>query len=107
VDGHAEPRRARVLEERREVAVWIAPTAGARAGDVDADDPARRVADRLLDDDLVQPLVERPVHHQDQAGAHLWVLETRAVEAAQKSRARSVEIGSADETRAELNRAQG
>src|SRR6266496_5944958 len=50
--------------------------------DVDPDDPARRIADRLLDDDRILPLVERPVHHQDQAGSHLRILEARPVEAA-------------------------
>jgi hypothetical protein len=33
---------------------------GRGPGMSDTDDPARRVADRLLDDDLVLPLGERP-----------------------------------------------
>ena len=44
--------------------------------------PRERVADRLLDDHRVLPLVEGAVHHQDQPGAHLRVLEARAVEPA-------------------------
>ena len=44
--------------------------------------PRERVADRLLDDDRVLPLVEGAVHHQDQPGAHLRVLEARPVEPA-------------------------
>src|SRR5213076_1445580 len=59
-----------------------ASSAGARPGDVDADDAARGPADRLLDDDLVLPRVEGPVHHQDQPRAHLRVLERRTVEPA-------------------------
>ena len=83
VNRHAEAGGASLLDERRQVAVRIGAVARrARAGDVDAHDPARRVADRLLDDDRVLPLGERPVHHQDQAGAHLRVLEARPVEPA-------------------------
>src|SRR4029079_14658467 len=72
---------AGVVAQRPELRVRIARAAGARPGDVDPDDAARAVPDRLLDDDPVLPLVERAVHHPDQAGAHLWVLEARTVEA--------------------------
>ena len=48
--------------------------------------------DRLLDDDLVLPRRERAVHHQDQAGAHLRVLEARAVEAADRGEDDVVEV---------------
>jgi hypothetical protein len=61
VDRHPEAGVARLLDERVQCPVGVGTVAvRARAGDVDADDPARRVADRLLDDDLVLPLGERP-----------------------------------------------
>ena len=82
VDRDAESCAARLLDHRLHAAVVVPRVARARAGDVDADDAARRPADRLLDDDLVLPLRERPVHHQDQSRAHLRVLEARAIEAA-------------------------
>ena len=82
VDRHAESRLAGGLDERRELAVRIVARRGAGAGDVDADDAAAAIADRLFDDDLVLGLRERPVHHQDEAGADLRVLEAREVEAA-------------------------
>ena len=72
--------------------VVVARAARARAGDVDADDPARRPADRLLDDDLVLLGGEGAVHHQDQARAHLRVLEARAVEAADRGEDDVVEV---------------
>ena len=76
VHRHAEAGLARLLHERRQAGVVEAATAArARAGDVDADHAARGVADRLLDDDLVLAGVERAVHHQDHARAHLRVLE--------------------------------
>src|SRR5262249_4662507 len=50
VDRHAEPSRARLLDERGELAVRVAATSRTRAGDVHADDPARCPTDRLLDD---------------------------------------------------------
>jgi hypothetical protein len=47
VDRHAEPGLARLLDERAQGAVGVGTVGvGAWAGDVDADDPARRVADR-------------------------------------------------------------
>ena len=76
------PGLARGLDHRRELRVVVAPAARPRPGDVDADDPARRPADRLLHDDLVQPPVEGAVHHQDEPGADLRVLEAREVEPA-------------------------
>src|SRR4029450_11089746 len=93
VDRHAEPGLARLLDERAQGAVGVR-TVGIRAwaGDVDADDSARRVADRLLDDDRVLPLGECPVHHQDQAGAHLRVLEAGAVEPADRGHDDVVEV---------------
>ena len=57
-----------------------------------ADDPARRPANRLLDDDLVLVRRERPVHHQDQARAHLRVLEARDVEPADRGEDDVVEV---------------
>src|ERR687897_401058 len=49
VDRDAEAGLARLLDEGQQLAVGVGPGAvGARAGDVDANDPARRVADRLL-----------------------------------------------------------
>ena len=59
----------------RDRRVVVAQPAGARPGDVDADDAAVGPGDRLVDDDRVLPRVERAVHHQDQPGAHLRVLE--------------------------------
>jgi hypothetical protein len=66
--------------------------AGARAGDVDAHDSARRPPDRLLHDDLVLPLRERPVHHQDQACAYLPVLEARNVQPSDRGEDDVVEV---------------
>ena len=81
VNRHAKARLTRLLDQRKKLAVGVrACTVGTRSGDVDPDDPAWRVADRLLDDDRVLPLGERPVHHQDQPCAHLRVLEARAIE---------------------------
>ena len=73
-------------------AVVVARAAGPRAGDVDADDAAARPVHGLLDDDLVLPVVERAVHHQDQAGAHLRVLEAGAVEPADRREDDVVEV---------------
>ena len=89
---HAEPGRARLLDERGERRVREAAAAGPRARDVDADDPARGVAARLLDDDLVLAVVERAIHHQDHAGAHLGVLEAGAIDAAQRRQDDVVEV---------------
>ena len=82
VDRHAEARLARRLDHRRDLSVVVALAAWPGARDVDADDSARRPADRLLDDDRVQLGGERAVHHEDEPGAHLGVLEPRAVEPA-------------------------
>ena len=58
VDRDAEARLARRLDVRSEdLRVVVAPAARPRAGDVDPDDAARRIADRLLDDHLVLPAV--------------------------------------------------
>ena len=81
VDRHAEPGGASLLHHRLHLRVVVALAAGPRPRDVDPHDPARRPANRLLDDDLVLVRRERPIHHQDQARAHLRVLEARDVEA--------------------------
>src|ERR671919_2866985 len=92
VDRHAQAGAAGLLDERRELAVGEASAVGPRAGDVDADDAPVGVADRLLDDDPVLLVRERPVHHQDEAGAHLRVLELRAVEPARGGHDDVVEV---------------
>ena len=92
VDRDPEPGRARRLDHRRDLRVVVAAAAGTRAGDVDPDDAARRPADRLLDDDLVLARREGAVHHQDQPGAHLRVLERGAVEAADRGEDDVVEV---------------
>ena len=86
------PGRARGLDHGRDLRVVVAAAAGAWAGDVDPDDAARGPADRLLDDDLVLARVEGAVHHQDQPGAHLRVLERGAVEAADRGEDDVVEV---------------
>ena len=92
VDRDAEPGRARRLDHRHDLRVVVAAAARPRAGDVDADDAARGPADRLLDDDLVLARVEGAVHHQDQPGPHLRVLERSAVEASDGGEDDVVEI---------------
>ena len=92
VDRHAEPRIARGLDQRLELRVVVAAASGARAGDVDADHPSVRPADRLLDDDLVQAEVEGAIHHQDQPGAYLRVLDARAVDAPDRGEDDVVEV---------------
>ena len=72
--------------------VVVARPARARPGDVDPDDAAARPGDRLVDDDRVLPLVERAIHHQDQPGAHLRVLEPGAVETADRGEDDVVEV---------------
>src|SRR3989442_14788641 len=84
MDCHAQAGGARFLDHRHDLAVVVAATTRTRAGDVDTDYSARCPADRLLNDDRVLLGSERPVHHQDQSGAHLRVLEARAVEAADR-----------------------
>src|SRR5439155_24293548 len=64
----------------------------AGAGDVDPADPARRPADRLVDDDRVHLLAEGAVHHQDQAGVDLRVLEAGEVEAADRGQDDVIQI---------------
>src|SRR5216683_7646367 len=92
MDCHAEPRCARLLHHWHDLAVVIAAAAWARACNVDADDSARRPADRLLDDDRILLGGERPVHHQDQAGSDLRVFEARTVEAADSGENDVVEV---------------
>jgi hypothetical protein len=92
VHRHPEAGRARLLDERRQRRIRKAPAVRARAGDVDADDAARSVATGLLHDDLVLAIVERAIHHQDHTGAHLRVLELRAIDSAQRRENDVVEI---------------
>src|SRR2546425_4482345 len=92
MDRHAQTGAACFLDHWHDLAVVVAAAAWTRAGDVDADDSARRPDDRLLDDDRVLLGGERPVHHQDQAGAHLRILETCSVEAADRSEDDVVEV---------------
>src|SRR6185369_12897932 len=81
VDGDAEPRIARGLDDRLDLRILVAAASRPRTRDVDPDDATRGPADRLLGNDLVEPQVERAVHHQDQPGTHLRVLDARAVDA--------------------------
>ncbi len=92
VDRHAETCVARELDVLADLRVVVARAAGPRPCDVDADDAARRVPDRLLDDHHVLVGRERSVHHQDQPGAHLRVLERRAVEPADRRQDDVVEV---------------
>ena len=92
VDGDTEPCRARRLDHRCDLGVVVAEPARARARDVDADDAPLRPRDRLLDDDRVLPLVERAVHHQDQARPHMGVLEAGPVETANRRQDDVIEI---------------
>ena len=92
VDRDPEARLAGGLDHRRHLRVVVAAAAGARPGDVDPDDPARRPLDRLLDDDRVELRVERPVHHQDQAATHLRVLDRGPVEPADRGEDDVVEV---------------
>ena len=81
MDRHAQTRGARRLDMARDLGVVPASAARTRPGDIDTDDPARRVPQRLLDDHHVLHGGERPVHHQDQPRPHLRVLERGPVEA--------------------------
>ena len=92
VDGHAEPGVAGGLDDRLDLRVVVAAASGARAGDVDADDSAPGPADRLLDDDLVEPQVEGAIHHQDEPGADLRVLDARAIDASDRREDDVVEV---------------
>src|SRR5258705_3502320 len=92
MDRHAQAGGARFLDHWHDLAGVVPAAARTRAGDVDADDSTRRRADRLLHDDRVLLGGERPVHHQDQAGADLRVLQARAVEAADRGEDDVVEI---------------
>ena len=86
------PAAARRLDERRQLAIRVAAGRRARPGDVDADDAASSPADRLLDDDRVLLEREGAIHHQDQPGAHLGVLELGAVEPADRGQDDVVEV---------------
>ena len=80
VDRHAEPAVARQVDVLADLRVVVPRASRARAGDIDADDPARPIAQRLLDDHHVLVGGERAVHHQEQPGANLRVLERCDVE---------------------------
>src|SRR5262249_13727325 len=82
VNCHAEATFACEIDVLANLRVVVPHALRAWAGDVDADDPARRVAQSLLDDDHVLLRAEGAVHHQDQPCAHLRVLERGDVEAA-------------------------
>ena len=82
VDGDAEARGPGGLDHRLHRRVVVPGPSRPGAGDVDADDAAVGPGDRLVDDDRVLAGVEGAVHHQDQAGTHLRVLEPGPVEAA-------------------------
>ena len=92
MNRHTETTVACELDMLANLGVVVATAARARAGDVDADDPARPVPERFLDDDHVLLRAECPVHHQDQTGAHLRVLERRDVEATDRGENDVVEI---------------
>src|SRR5215207_5757888 len=92
MDGDAEPCSPRLFDERSQVAVRVAAAVGARTGDVDADDSALAVADRLLDDHLVLLAREGAVHHEDEACPDTRVLEARAVEPTDGSHDDVVEV---------------
>jgi hypothetical protein len=92
VDRDPEAGRSRVLHHRHELRVVITCAADARSGDVDPHNAAVAPVNRLLDDDRVLSKRERPVHHQDQACAHVRVLERRAVESAHRGENDVVEI---------------
>ena len=92
VDRDAEACATRFLDHRRDLPVVVPLVPRPRAGDVDADDPARRPADRLLHDDGVLLGAERSVHHQDQARAHLRVLQAGKVEPADRGEDDVVEV---------------
>src|SRR6185437_13093479 len=77
VNRDAEASGARLIHQpcmRAIREVWVG-----RASDVDADDAAPPVAERLLDDDGVQFQRERAIHHQNQPGTHLWIFQQRAI----------------------------
>src|SRR5207247_9622539 len=85
VHGDAKPRFTRFLEEGGVIAVAevriLAP------GDVDANDAAVAVRDRLLEDDRVERLVERPVEAEDEPRLHR-IFEKGSVEAGDRSHGR-------------------
>ena len=92
VDRDAEPRLAGELDHRLDLRVVVGLAAGTRPRDVHSDDSAARPAHGLLDDDLVEPDVEGAIHHQDQPGAHLRVLDARAIDAADRGEDDVVEV---------------
>src|SRR5262249_35158071 len=90
VDGDAQSRPARALDQR--LMLTIGEVGVGRPGDVDADDAAALVAQRLLDDDGVDLRCERAIHHEDQAGARLWIFEQRAILPTQRGGDDMVEV---------------
>ena len=92
MDRHAEAGVPGELDVLADLRVVVASSSGPRAGDVDADDAARHVLDRLLDDHHVLLGGERAIHHQDQARPDLRVLERREVETADRGEDDVVEV---------------
>ena len=80
VNRHAEPAVARQVDVLTDLRVVVSSASRARAGDVDADDPARPIAKRLFHDHHVLVGAERAVHHQQQPRTNLRVLQRRDVE---------------------------
>src|SRR5688572_29745866 len=77
VHGQAQARAARLLEERRVVAVLEVGVR--RAGDVDPDDATAPVRNGLLDDDLVERVREGAIEAEEESRLHR-ILETGAIE---------------------------
>src|SRR5205814_2381691 len=76
VDRDAEAGFAGLLEQGGVVGVMEVQVL--RAGDIDRQDAALSVLDRLLDDDLVQAQVERAIEAEDEPGLDR-ILERRAI----------------------------
>ena len=92
VDRDPEACGARRLDHRPYRRVVVAAAARTRPRDVDADHAAVGPGDRLVDDDRVLARVEGAIHHQDQPGANLWILEPGAVEPTDRGEDDVVEV---------------
>ena len=79
MDRDAEPCLARLLYQRRVVAVVEVRILA--TGDVDPDDAAMAVRDRFLDDDRVQGLIERAIQTENETGFHR-IIEKGTIEPA-------------------------